>query len=106
VIMSNTRPMSYPPDRKMRAYLRLVRSTILQMRDSSCWGSRQDEFVRDLGMAMHNITDLMGDYQDGWLSEAQFRKTYLRPFDSKWSDHNGGGKGLEALLDEFLESDW
>lgn len=93
----------FPPEQLHRAYLYLVYQVFVLIRSSGRLGAEQGAFATDLADAMHNVTDLLSHYGDGWLDDQKFRKLYLRPFDERWSDHPAGGVSLEAILNQFMD---
>lgn len=91
-----------PPEPVLRAYLDLIYKAFLILRSNSLRASDQAEFASDMGDAMHNVCELIAQYDEVWLNDETFRRLYLRPFDEKWTARRIG-PSLEQLLEDFDE---
>ena len=92
------KPLRYPPDIVMRAYMDLLGQVFLFLRGCGNSNAVDAQEVFALADALHNLPEMLTDY-GAWTDDAKFRELYLRPFDECWAER---AFSLEHFLDERL----
>ena len=90
--------VSHSPDKVLRAYADLLSQVLIYQRAMT--GSKQanNQELRDLADAMHNIGHIFVDY-GMVMDDEKYRTLYLRRFDHQWAVK---GFGLEQFLESRL----
>ena len=89
------RPIHLPPEPILRTYMDLLAHVFVFLRNTALTRNIEPQELSDLADALHNVPNILLDY-GRWTEEANFRETYLRPFDQKWAK-----KALS--LEEFVK---
>jgi hypothetical protein len=93
---SKKRVIARAADPVYRAYLDLVVDAFLYFRSHVGQNTANQEELRDLADALHNISGILGDY-GAWIDDMKYREMYLRRYDNQWAKE---GFGLERFIDE------
>lgn len=105
------RPKTLAPEPYLSAYLELLYRVSIFIRSRSEGENRlPDEQLYDLMDAIHNIPEMLIEYEPSGYKEREMVSYFLKPYDDKWA--KGGSKWVEgshcialvAILDEAIRS--